>query len=112
MMYRRWESNPHSPKGTGFLSPLRSETKDDTEGQAATKVRFYRGLGASQRTGRDGDRHPVALRCAVKARGWLGKMEQRRGYRSTLQGKQETQDPRWSQVEALQKVLAGERLFA
>ena len=36
------------------------------EGQGETKLRFYRGLGASAGTGRDRERHPVAVRIAVK----------------------------------------------
>ena len=39
---RRWDSNPHEVALTGFLSPLRSETRADTEGQEETKLRFYR----------------------------------------------------------------------
>src|SRR5215218_7700615 len=49
-----------------FLSPLRSQTRADTEGQEETKLRFYRGSGASEVTGRDREGHPVAVRIAVK----------------------------------------------
>jgi hypothetical protein len=36
------------------------------EGQGETKSRFYRRLGASEGTQRDRERHPVAVRIAVK----------------------------------------------
>jgi len=62
-----------------ILSPLRSQTRADTEGQEETKLRFYRGLGASEETGRDRQGHPVAVRIAVKVcarkRNFLGGIE-------------------------------------
>jgi len=42
---------PTLPEGNRILSPLPSQTRADTEGQGGTKLRFYRGLGASE--GRD-----------------------------------------------------------
>jgi hypothetical protein len=49
-----------------ILSPLRSQTQADTEGPGETKLRFYRGLGASEGTGKDRERPPVAVRIALK----------------------------------------------
>ena len=55
-----------SPRREPDLSPLRSETRVDTEGQEETKLRFYRRSGASKETGRDREGHLVAVRIAVK----------------------------------------------
>jgi hypothetical protein len=37
------------------------ETEDDTEGQGKTKLHFYRRSSAFEVTGRDKERHPVAV---------------------------------------------------
>jgi hypothetical protein len=49
-----------------ILSPLRSPTRVDTEGQEETELRFYRGFGASEGTGRDREGYPVAVRLRSK----------------------------------------------
>src|SRR5215211_5603687 len=49
-----------------ILSPPCSTTGTDTQGQGTTKPRFYRGLDTLEGTGRDRERHPVAVRLRSK----------------------------------------------
>jgi hypothetical protein len=57
---------PTLPGGNRILSPPCSRTGADTQGQGATIPRFYRGFGLPKGTGKDRERHPVAVRLRSK----------------------------------------------
>jgi hypothetical protein len=63
IMYRRWDSNPHSPKGTGFFE---SSILRDRDRHGETRSDKTALLSAICHSRRDRERHPVAVRIAVK----------------------------------------------